>query len=145
MAVKPLFQINNLCAINPVDDKPGVREISASVEVTWPGNVIDLSNDADVNLDVFFAEKARGLLSADVTIFDGCDTTDAEKALEGAISIVMTAGPSWSSASRGQADVRISCTLAVSILMPATRADLLLGRSALREAVAAIVDPSVNP
>ena len=143
MALKPLYRVSDMGVVREVDDRPGVREISAVVEVSWPGNVLDLSDDDDINWDVRYAEKARGLLADDAVIFDGLDPTDASE-LEGAIRIVMTQGPSWEQPSRGQVNIQIVIVLTVSILMPATRADLLLGRSALLAAVAAIVDTSAD-
>ena len=53
MAVKRLYRVSDLGKVGPVEglDPSTVLQVSASVEIAWPGGRLDLGSDDDINVD----------------------------------------------------------------------------------------------
>ena len=61
MAVRRLYRVSDLGKVGPVEglDPSTVLAVSASVEVTWVGGHLDLTDDAHINVDLQIAQEIR--------------------------------------------------------------------------------------
>ena len=117
--------------------------VSASVEVSWVGGHLDLTDDDHINVDVGIAQEIRdafaGTSLSAVQVFDSLDVPDSAALKECAVQVSLATGPSWESATFGEVNVPTSFELTIRVLSPAERSALLSARTILRLAVAAVV------
>ena len=145
MAVRRLYRVSDLGRVGPVEglDDSTVLQVSASVEISWPGGHLDLGSDDDINVDVLVAGEIRsafaGTSLSEIQVFDSLDVPDSAAFKECAVQVLMAAGPSWESATLREVDTATSFELLIRVLAPAERAALVAARSILRAAVAAVV------
>ena len=145
MAVRRIYRVSDLGRVGPVAglDASTVLQVSASVEIAWPGGHLDLGSDDDVNVDVLVAGEIRdafaGTSLSEIAIYDSLDVTDATELKELAVQVVMTSGPSWASVTYREQNVETSFELEIRVIAPAEREALLAARTILRLAIEAVV------
>ena len=145
MAVRRLYRVSDLGRVGPVEglDDSTVLQVSASVEISWPGGHLDLGSDDDINVDVAVAAEIRsafaGTSLSEVQVFDSLDVPDSAALKECAVQVSLATGPSWESSTVREVNVSTSFELVIRVLAPAEREALLAARTILRKAVEAVV------